>query len=133
MGNMNVSEAPKEYLEGFSDFSQFIASDDSLSIYRRFGSLATRSILYMQSELHSLEQELAELDAADVAALEGSSDPAEKKMIDSAARDWEAFEYHASHGTERQERKKVIMDRVKLLMKDYGMALVFIYLGNLLS
>ena len=39
-----------------------IASDQDLSIFRRFGLLNTRNLLYLQYELMALETRLQELD-----------------------------------------------------------------------
>jgi hypothetical protein len=40
-----------EYLDGYVDFSQFIASDQTLSIYRKFSILGARNSLYLGAEL----------------------------------------------------------------------------------
>jgi hypothetical protein len=46
-----VANMPKEYFESFADFPYYIASDNSLSVYRRFRTLGARSLLYLQAEL----------------------------------------------------------------------------------
>ncbi|MCJ1381358.1 hypothetical protein MMC17_004468 [Xylographa soralifera] len=52
----------------YASLSQFIASDKTLCIFRRFDALAIRKLLYMQDELCEIEQQLGELDKADMAS-----------------------------------------------------------------
>ncbi|KAF8222358.1 hypothetical protein L208DRAFT_1413588 [Tricholoma matsutake] len=47
---------------GIQNFSSHIALDPTLSIYRRFATLNARNLLYLQSELASLEARLVLLD-----------------------------------------------------------------------
>ena len=48
---------------GYHRLSTYIASDPTLSVYRSFTALNTRNLLYLQSELASLEARLLRLDA----------------------------------------------------------------------
>ena len=48
---------------GFHRYSLHITRDASFSTYRRFAVLNTRNILYLQSELADLEEQLQRLDA----------------------------------------------------------------------
>lgn len=70
--------------------------------------------------LQSLEQELFDLDNADLLVLE-EGDKVAKETVDRSSRDWEAFAYHASTGKERQDQKRNIMLKASILMKEYGM------------
>jgi hypothetical protein len=45
---------------GIQEFSTRIALDPTLSIYRRFATLNARNLLYLQSELASLEARIVE-------------------------------------------------------------------------
>jgi hypothetical protein len=63
--DVEVANRPKEYLEGFADFSHYIVSDNSLSIYRRFRTLGARNLLYLQAELQQIEEQLHEIDERD--------------------------------------------------------------------
>lgn len=47
--------ATDEYLAGFEEVAAFISTEDDGGMYRRFRRLAARNLLYMQSELASLE------------------------------------------------------------------------------
>lgn len=40
---------PKEFLDEYVDFAEFIASNDQLSIFRQFRSLAARNLLYLEA------------------------------------------------------------------------------------
>lgn len=46
----------RSYVHGFGSLASFIASDEdhSTSIYKRFDDLASRNLLYFQSELAEL-------------------------------------------------------------------------------
>ena len=59
---------PQGPRRGYASLSEFIASDKSLYIFRRFDNLATRNLLYMQDELCEIEQQIAALDESDLAA-----------------------------------------------------------------
>jgi len=48
---------------GIQLFSTHVALDPALSIYRRFATPNTRNLIYLQSELSSLEARLLQLDA----------------------------------------------------------------------
>jgi hypothetical protein len=115
-----TGKGPKGYLEGFAEFSRFIASDDDLFLYRRFGSLAARNIVYLQAELQSLEDQLKELDEADRMLVERPGDQDEKSAVDGAARAWESFEYQAREGNKRQKKKMGVVLRIRMILKEYG-------------
>ena len=89
--DIETAETPREYLEGFAEFSEFISCDSENLIYRRFGSLGARNLLYLQAELQLLEAQLRDFDKRDkqLLSLDGSED--EKKAVDDAARAWECF------------------------------------------
>lgn len=57
-----ISKTMGEHI-GYGAVAATMASDRDLSIFRRFGMLNTRNLLYLQSELMSLETRLQELDA----------------------------------------------------------------------
>ncbi|KAL8857232.1 MAG: hypothetical protein Q9178_006158 [Gyalolechia marmorata] len=52
-------------LEGYPSFAQFIASDSDAAIYRKYAHLSARNLLYLQSELHELQERLQDLDRED--------------------------------------------------------------------
>jgi hypothetical protein len=56
--DQEASRAPKEFLDGYVDFAEFVASDGQLSIFTQFGSLAARNLLYLEAELQLLPFEI---------------------------------------------------------------------------
>jgi hypothetical protein len=56
-----VQRHPWKYV-GYRRYTEFIASDNDLLIFRRFGSLNARVALRLQDKVSELEQRLAELD-----------------------------------------------------------------------
>jgi hypothetical protein len=50
-GRIETAYGGTEHLGGYVDFSGLIASDYSLSIYGKFGSLAAWNLLYLEAEL----------------------------------------------------------------------------------
>ena len=54
-------EKPWKYI-GYRGFSAFLASDDDFLIFRRFSTLNTRVLLFLQDQISVLESELNELD-----------------------------------------------------------------------
>ncbi|KAL8731172.1 MAG: hypothetical protein Q9166_003579 [cf. Caloplaca sp. 2 TL-2023] len=50
---------------GYSSLAPFLDSDDGFMLYRRFGFLHQRVLLYRQDELRRMEQDLEELDQRD--------------------------------------------------------------------
>jgi hypothetical protein len=57
--------APKQF-SSFKTFAEHVATDDELLIFRRFNALNARALLSYQSELLSLEHDLAVLDQEDI-------------------------------------------------------------------
>lgn len=61
-----ASPAPPQTFHSHATFGGFLASDPELLIFRRFNLLNARALLYLQSELMSLETQLLEFDEEDV-------------------------------------------------------------------
>jgi hypothetical protein len=119
-GIQNAGIDDTEYLPGFADFAHFIASDDSLSIYRKFAMLGARNLLYLQAELQLLEINLQELDDDDKRVIAMSGDNAEKSKVEAGARSWEDLEEQANEGNGKQAEKLRMIHRIRKLMKEYG-------------
>jgi len=118
--DVEAAHEARENLQGFAEFSHFIASDYSLSIYRKFATLGARNLLYLQAELQLLEIQLNELDEADKAIIGSSNDSGEKLRAETAARSWEDLKQQANDGDEKQAGKLRIIYRIRKLMKEYG-------------
>lgn len=119
--DIEAARDKNEYLQGFSDFSQYIASDYSLSIYRKFATIGARNLLYLQTELQLLELELEEIDKEDKATIAESDDNDEKIETENAARSWEALKEQAEYGDGRQATKLRMIYRIRKVMEEYGM------------
>ena len=61
-----ASSAPPQPFHSHATFGNFLASDRELLVFRRFDLLNARALLYLQSELMSLETQLLEFDEEDV-------------------------------------------------------------------
>jgi len=119
--DIEATRGGKEYLDGYVDFSEFIASDYSLSIYRKFGSLAARNLLYLEAELQLLQFQLGAFDDADSAILRRPADGVEKARTENANRSWDDLKQQAMEGDTRQAEKLRMIYELRRLMKEYGM------------
>lgn len=120
--NMATSST-REYLEGHADFSAYIAVDPDLQIFRRFTRLTARNLLYLQSELASLETWFDEFDREDEQRLLVASDD-EQKDIWLRNRNWETLASMASDAnptpTDEEIRQGVKMQQILRLRKLVG-------------
>jgi hypothetical protein len=117
----------KEYLDGYVDFSEFIASDLSLLIYKKFSTLGARNLLYLQAELQLLQFQLRALDDADQTILTQLENNVEKAQTENANRSWDDLKQQAMDGNARQAEKLRMIYELRRLMKDYGMQAVSEY------
>lgn len=117
----SVEDTPQEYLQGYTDFSHFIASDYSLSIYRKFGVLGARNLLYLQGELQLLELQLSELDDEDKKTIGCSQSLDQASETEKAARSWEDMKRLAEEGVEKQAHKLEIIYKIRKVTKEYGL------------
>jgi hypothetical protein len=99
--------ADSSKIHGYPSFATIIASDPTAAIYRRFGSLSARTLLYMQSELAELESKLGALEHEDLRNEEdGGNEP---------HRDWKLFEEKAEEGGRWGKRMDLVMEIRKKL------------------
>lgn len=85
---------------GHRGFSEFIASDDELSVFRRFKVLGARNLLYLQSSMMELEARLKELDMQD------TRDMNMDVLLSTTC--WETFSAKACEAPREAERMEVI-------------------------
>ena len=100
---------PREPRGGYASLSKFIASDHSLFIFRRFDSLAVRSLLYMQDELYEIEQQINGLDESD--------------MVSKC--DEDLYSLHSRRFDENQ-RRVALMQKSAQVLKRYGRLAVYL-------
>ena len=98
----------------YRTFASFINSDPELLIFRRFGHINVRNLLYLQSELISLEARLKECDEQDAA--DGTMDV----MLSSKC--WETLETRAAEGKPREAERMKLIRNIELARKRYSMA-----------
>jgi hypothetical protein len=114
---MSTSDT-KEYLAGHAEFSAYIAIDPDLEIFRRFTRLSARNILYLQSELASLEAWFDEFDLQDQQKLLRAT---RQEEVDIRLRNqnWESFVIlaEASGNPQSGEGEKRQASKMKQIMK----------------
>ncbi len=106
----------REYLAGFAELAAFEASDSESAIFQRFRWLSCRNLIYMQSELLSLERKFVACDEYDAKAIHGD-DIEEGLLARGSATSWDRLVENA-----KADQYKVRLDMVKdlrSLMKEY--------------
>ena len=119
MSQPNGSEAAIELghignspvIEGYPSLSAFIARDRDAAIYRKYARLSARSLLYQQSELHALERQLDEFDAAEARDIE--NEEARKAAV--------LWEYYSSAQSQPARNRRVLQAKIKRKLKEYRM------------
>jgi hypothetical protein len=89
---------------GYDKLASLIGDYPGLSIYRRFGSLAAKNLLYMQAELVQLEDELKTIAECD------HQDPRYADLGTS----WEALRNAPKNGARDLQRQKFLEIRAKI-------------------
>ena len=89
-----------ELPRGYPQLAGFVNIDTNTHLYRRFGYLRNRVLLYAQDELVCLERKLAALD----------EDDDQKEPYRLASRSWDE---------EDDPRRKILMDQIKAKLKEY--------------
>jgi hypothetical protein len=110
----------KEYLPGYIDFSHFIASDYSLSIFRKFAVLGARNLLYLEAELQLLEFQLYALNDSDKLITQQHSDEVQRTRAEAAIRSWDDLKRQALEGDKRQTGKLRMIYKLRKLIKEYS-------------
>ena len=96
-------------LDGYPSFAHFIARDGDATIYRKYANLSARSLLYLQSELHELEEQLRQLDRED--AKDINNEEAQK-----AAREWTHF---TDPHNVRASQHMLLQEKIRSKLKEY--------------
>jgi len=117
--DVESGQRPKEYLEGYAELAEFIASDNDFLLFRKFSALGARNLLYLQAEVQVLEAQLKQLDEDDRIEIINAQDVSEKIKVDRFARDWEFMIRNAQDESGRQAKKMKIILQIRQVMKDY--------------
>ena len=96
-------------LEGYPTVARFIAQDPDAHIYRSFSHLASRRLLYLQSELGEIDAQLERLDRSDA---ESFNNVAARK----AAASW--AHYVKSDDARVKEHRK-LQEQIRYLLREY--------------
>lgn len=96
-------------LEGYPSFAAFTATDSDAAIYRKYGQLSARNLLYLQSELHELEAQIQQLDLED--AKDINNEAAQR-----AAREWG---HYNDPDNQAACRHKVLQEKIRLKVREY--------------
>ena len=104
---------PQEPRGGYATLAQFMASSKAFGIFRRFGTLAIRNLLYMQDELCEIEQQLAELDQADMAS---------KDYLDL----WSL----QSRRNDKNEKRVAFMQKAAETLRSYGKSRIAVHVPS---
>ncbi|KAK5126363.1 hypothetical protein LTR85_010599 [Meristemomyces frigidus] len=106
-----------EYAPGFAKIAAFMSMDREGGMYRRFRELSAKSLLYMQSELASLEADLLRMDRNEMK----SEDVRERMDNEQVAMSWDML--NNSQHNERHKRRMELIIRLRNLIKAYHKAL----------
>ena len=98
--------------QSYSSLAELLGNHDGLAIYRRFATLNAQNLLYLQSELMILEDELKRLALAD--------DGSESEQRRSFKKNISALKANPSNEVEGRQWRKVLEIREKL--KEYSMS-----------
>ena len=119
----NTDGKTRKQASGFSALASLQSSDPDLQVYRRFASLASRNLAYLQSELMALEAEIASLDEEDVRDADEEAEGWLEKQL--PARCWEVLERNANdEHNERDMQRMRLVRKLRSLMSDYQDALL---------
>ncbi len=118
--DVQAARDEKEYLQGYVEFSNFIASDHSLSIYRKFAVLGARNLLYLQAELQYMELKLKQFDREEKRRMIKLGNIDKQRSLDAATRSWEDMEKQAQQGDTKQAEKLEMIYETRRLLELYG-------------
>ncbi len=110
-GDVELSSMPtgQSRLEVYPTFAEFIAKDKDAAIYHRFKHLSAHNLLYLQSELHNLEQQLEMLDYKDAKEIGDLN-------AQSAARYWRNYAYNTD---QQSVLRRELQLTIKVKIKEY--------------
>ena len=96
-------------LKGYPSFAQFIARDSDAAIYRKYSHLSARNLLYLQSDLHALEEQLQQLDREDAKHIDNEN-------AQNIARKWEMY---SDTENARASQHRLLQEKIKTRIKEY--------------
>ncbi|KAI1185408.1 hypothetical protein F5B17DRAFT_32653 [Nemania serpens] len=117
--NQSNRQAPPP-LEGYAAVAGWIAldPDGETFVFRKFDELAARNLLCLQSELLSIEKELALLDRQDAQAAQ------DDLRAKDTARSWETLVSRSRAGHDGSRRRMELLGSLRSKIKEYHEALL---------
>lgn len=106
----NVHFSVERYPEGYPRISAYIDSDSDTALFRRFGVLHARSLLYKQVELTELEAQLDKLDKED----EGKPGADPNK--------WRLGHSISLNDGQMNEKRRDLMKKIDEKLEEYGIS-----------
>ncbi|KAF5987548.1 hypothetical protein FBULB1_1937 [Fusarium bulbicola] len=115
---MNADQIATRPSLGFAALSSWIVSDtdQELLVFRKFGEISARNLLYLQCELLSIEARLKAWDKK----VQGSNDTA----LEEAAETWEMTIEQANAGNPEAKELLELVSQLRAKIKEYHEALV---------
>jgi len=115
-----------EYLPGYAEFAAYIAVDPDVHIYRRFDRIIARNLLYLQSELATLEKWFDDCDERERLRHETGSTE-EQNRIARRNKNWYRFielakagdDQDASEEAQREAEKMRKIRELRIVAADY--------------
>lgn len=98
-------ETVDKHPRGYPRTAVYVNSDDTTALFRRFGDMHARLLLYKQAELTELEEKLAKIDQED------SQDPAARWKV--------GHSIHIKGGKRNEIRRDLILE-INEKLKEYG-------------
>ncbi|KAI0102158.1 hypothetical protein GGR51DRAFT_562829 [Nemania sp. FL0031] len=107
-------------LEGYAAVAGWIAldPDNETFVFRKFDRLAARNLLCIQSELLSIEKELAVFDSQDARAAQ------DDLRAKDTARTWETLVSRSRAGHDESKRRMELLENLRAKLKEYHEALL---------
>lgn len=102
---LKIYETVDKHPRGYPRTAVYVNSDDTTALFRRFGDMHARLLLYKQAELTELEEKLAKIDQED------SQDPAARWKV--------GHSIHIKGGKRNEIRKDLILE-INEKLKEYG-------------
>jgi hypothetical protein len=100
----------ERYPEGYPRIAAYIDSDSDTALFRRFGVLHARSLLYKQVELTELEAQLNKLDKEDEG--EPGADPNK----------WRLGHSTSLNDGQMNEKRRDLMKKIDEKLEEYGVS-----------
>ena len=101
---------PEPLVDGYSKLAALYGQKPEIAIFKRFGKLNAENLLFLQTELLLLEQELKDIVAEDLRS--------ENEQVRLYARSWWAMKHYSQHGGDSLQWQKRI--EIKKKLKEYS-------------